>query len=645
MDEDRDSSVTAEASDRHGPASVPESIFVKAGRADVARIRERTLRRRLARAIVLVGLVTYYLSSRALQGKSALPGVPPDAMFWLPQVLLLLAIGGISVVMLLPLLSGRSPDRLVRPEEIEIGLDQVVGLDGQVDEVMRTLDVFLAYKTFRERLGGNPRRGILFEGPPGTGKTYLAKAMAKQADVPFLFASSSQFQNVYFGMTNVRIRKFFKRLRKAALREGGAIGFIEEIDTIGENRGGVAMSPGRPPGGSSDAFMGPSSGSGIVNELLVQLQSFDEPSRMHRTWGRMVGSVNNYLPAHWRLRAGHPTYHNILVVAATNRASALDPALLRPGRFDRRIYFDPPSKRARRDLIDFFLARKAHVAELDGDVTRDRIAHDTLGYTPAMIENLFDESLVVALRHGRDAMIPPDLYEAKLGQELGLKQPVKYTDHERRVIATHEAGHATVAYLLGTAQRLEVLSIIKRQGALGLLARADIEERFTHSRSELETGITISLAGMAAEEIYFGESSSGPSGDLSHATTLAATMVGSLGMGRSLLSFEAVNDGPVNQTNLVGKVLGDADAKLEAGAVLTAQKERALEVLGANRDILQALRDALIERDELVGEEILEVIRGAMSKRAASWPQGHAVVDLTAMDAAASSEEEPDPVS
>src|SRR6266536_3181118 len=291
MEDDRDSPVTAEASDRYGPASVPESIFVKAGRADVARIRDRTLRIRLVRAIVLVGLVTFYLSSRALQGKSALPGLPPDAMFWLPQVLLLLAIGGISVVMLLPLLSGRSPDRLVRPEEIEIGLDQVVGLDGQVDEVMRTLDVFLAYKTFRERLGGNPRRGILFEGPPGTGKTYLAKAMAKQADVPFLFASSSQFQNVFFGMTNVRIRKFFKKLRKAARREGGAIGFIEEIDSIAENRGQVAgFAPASTTEGRSvSSFMNSSGASGIVNELLVQMQSFDEPSQLQRLWGRLAG--------------------------------------------------------------------------------------------------------------------------------------------------------------------------------------------------------------------------------------------------------------------------------------------------------------------------------------------------------------------
>jgi ATP-dependent Zn protease len=208
-----------------------------------------------------------------------------------------------------------------------------------------------------------------------------------------------------------------------------------------------------------------------------------------------------------------------------------------------------------------------------------------------------------------------DVYDARLTQELGLKSPVTYTDHERTVIATHEAGHATAAYLLGTTERMEVLSIIKRREALGLLARSDTQERFTKSRSELEGSIAIALGGMAAEEIYFGESTTGPGGDLGQATATATTMVGALGMGSSLLSFTAVDDGPVSATNLVGKVMGDADAKREAQAIMTAQKERVLEVLGHNRDILEALRDALIERDELVGDEITSVINATLDRR------------------------------
>ena len=261
------------------------------------------------------------------------------------------------------------------------------------------------------------------------------------------------------------------------------------------------------------------------------------------------------------------------------------------------------------------MKRKAHAAELDDPEARDRLTHEILGYTPAMIENLFDEALVVALRKGHDAMTISDIYDARLTSEIGLKQPVTYTAQERTAIATHEAGHATVAHLLGEDQRLEVLTIIKRQQSLGLLARSDIEERFTRTRSEMEASIAISLGGMAAEEVYFGESGTGPSGDLAAATQLAATMVGSLGMGRSLMSFHAVSDGPINATNLVGKVMGDPDAKREAEAILTAQKERALEVIGANRDIVEALRDALVDRDELIGDEILAVINDAVARR------------------------------
>jgi len=597
-----------------------QSVHVLQGRADVERVRGRSLRRRLLRAILVMAVIDGWMLLRVSHGQPALPALPSiDPAVFLILVIVLAQVA-LASAMIMPMMSGKPPARLVRPEEIEIGLSEVVGLDSQVDEVKRTLDVFLAYKTFREKLGGNPRRGVLFEGPPGTGKTYLAKAMAKQAGVPFLFASASQFQNVYFGMTQVRIRRFFKKLRKAALREGGAIGFIEEIDSIGGSRGGVDTTPSAPagrPGRTLSAFGNMSQDTaGIVNELLVQMQSFDDPGRGQRFWGKFVTWANGYLPSEWRLHGRSKVpYYNVLVIAATNRASTLDPALLRPGRFDRRLVFDPPSNKSRRDLVDFFLKRKAHAPELDAEETRVRLSHEILGYTPAMIEHLFDEALVVALRKGHDAMTLSDVYDAKLTSEIGLRQPVTYTERERSAIATHEAGHATVAHALGEDQRLEVLSIIKRQSSLGLLARSDTEERFTRSRSELQAGIAISLGGMAAEEAYFGESGTGPSSDLAHATQLAATMVGALGMGRSLLSFEAVSDGPVSATNLVGKVLGDADAKREADAVLTAQKERALEVIGANRDILEALRDALIERDELIGDEITDVIRAAIRAR------------------------------
>jgi ATP-dependent Zn protease len=598
---------------RSAAAILHGSEVLAKGRADVFRIRERTRRRRLWRLITILGVLDGYLWYRYLTNNPLeMPNLGGDWLVYLPFILLLLLI---PLIMLMPMMSGRSPHLIVRPEDIEVGLDEVRGLDTQVDEVTRTLDVFLGYATFRNELGGNPRRGILFEGPPGTGKTYLAKAMAKQAGVPFLFMSAPAFQSMWFGMSGARIRSFFKRMRKLALKEGGAIGFIEEIDAIGGDRGGLQASPDPTGLGRVGSRFGVQGGTGMVNELLIQLQSFDQPPWRTRVKNRMLEWVNAYLSPEHRIRSGKPAYNNILLIAATNRADVLDPALLRPGRFDRRLYFDVPTKSGRRDLIDFFLDRKAHHAQLDDDEVRDGLAHDTFGYTPVMIEHLFDESLLVALRNGRKHMNLDDVHEAKLTEELGFKQPVTYTESDRVSVATHEAGHATVAYFLGRGRRLEVLSIIKRRQALGLLAHGDTEERFTRTRSEIESAIAIALGGLTAEEVFFGESGTGPASDLQHATTLAAQMVGSFGMAGSLISYDAIAEGPIGSKNLVGKVLGDAGGKERVEEILTAQRERVAALLEENRDVVVALRDALIARDELVGEEIAHTVHVALSSR------------------------------
>ncbi len=589
------------------------SEILRAGRADVFRIRERTRRKRLLRLFLILaafdGFLWYrYLTHNPIQP----PALPADWVLWAPVLLLILAI---ILMMFMPFLSGRSPHMIVRPEAIEVGLTDVCGLDTQVEEVVRTLDVFLGYATFRRELGGNPRRGILFEGPPGTGKTYLAKAMAKQAGVPFLYISAPAFQSMWFGMTAARIRAFFKQLRKAARREGGAIGFIEEIDAIGVDRGALSSSPDQTGLARVAAPMMSAGTGGMVNELLIQMQSFDQPPFRDRLRARLVEWVNGYFPEGKGFKAGKPRYNNILLIAATNRADNLDPALLRPGRFDRRLYFDLPTKQGRRDLIDFFMDRKAHHQQLDEDSVRDRLAHDTFGYTPVMIEHLFDEALLVALRQGRREMNLNDVYEAKLTEEIGIKQPVVYTDADRASVATHEAGHATVAHFLGKGRRLEVLSIIKRRQSLGLLAHGDEEERFTRSRSEIESHIAIALGGLVSEELFLGESGTGPASDLSGATQLAAQMVGSFGMAGSLISFDAVAEGPISRTNLVAKVLNDADGKRRVEDILDSQKARVTALLEENRNVVAALRDALMERDELVGDEILQVIERALSAR------------------------------
>src|SRR5581483_718504 len=569
---------------------------------DVATWREQARQHRIGRLAVLVWFVAAVWAARLAWGMPLLPklNVPEQLV---PSLMIVVLLG---VVLVLPIwAAGRSPHVLYRPSDIEIGLDDVVGCDVVREEVIRTLNLFLAHKTIRDRMGATPRRGVLFEGPPGTGKTYMAKAMARDAGVPFLFVSSSAFQSMYYGQTNRKIRAYFRALRKAAREEGGAIGFIEEIDAIGAARSGM---------GATTAREGIS---GVVNELLIQLQSFDEPTTSARVRGWFVEQINALLPAGAALRKPRSTPANVLVVAATNRAADLDPALLRPGRFDRTIQFDLPTRDERRALIHYFLARKAHDAALDTDRARDDLAAATAGYSPVMIEHLFDEALVWAMRRGATALDQRDLQQAKLTEELGLRHPTTYSDQERLTIATHEAGHATIAYLCGRddgrhepLRKLEVLSIVKRRGALGVLGHADADERFTKSRTELLSLIRIAFGGMVAEELAFGESGTGPSADLAEATKLAAMMVGALGMGGSLLSLEAAR-GPAGD-DLVAKVLEDERSRAAAEQILHDCKTQTERLLRRHRPIHTALRDALLERGELVGDEILDVIREAV---------------------------------
>ncbi len=574
--------------------------------ADVAVTRERSRQRRLGRLAFLGALVCVWVWRRILTGAPLLPGwphLPGDMAPMAPLFLLVIVLAG---VLLVPLVgAGRSPHVLFRSSEIDTSLDDVKGAPVLVEEVVKTLNLFLAHKTFKDRMGGTPRRAILFEGPPGTGKTYMAKAMAREAGVPFLFVSSSAFQSMYYGQTNRKIRSYFKALRKIARREGGAIGFIEEIDAIGSARSGLSGSSGR------------EGISGVVNELLIQLQSFDTPPGGVRLRNWMIERVNSLLHSRSQIRKRMAVPANILVIGATNRAADLDPALLRPGRFDRSIYFDLPGRSGRREIIDYYLAKKAHEPELDDAAKRDTMAAMTSGYTPVMIEHLLDEALVWALRRGAERLNWADLQKAKMTEEIGLAQPVEYTEAERRTIATHESGHATVAWLVGKSRKLEVLSIIKRKLALGLLAHSDREERFLKSQSEVHSLIQIALGGLVAEELFFGEISSGPSGDLKAATTLAAQMIGSLGMAGSLFSYEAMQ---VPNTDIVTRVASTDGGKAAIEKMLDTARSEVRAMLAEHTAVVETLRDALLERHELIGDEILDVILQANRDTTAPSP-------------------------
>jgi ATP-dependent Zn protease len=481
---------------------------------------------------------------------------------------------------------------MLRPSDSGVRLADVVGAEATRREAIDTLNLFLAHQTFATEMGGAARRGVLFEGPPGTGKTYLAKALAAEAGVPFLFVSASAFQSMYFGQTNRKIRSFFKALRKAARAEGGAIGFIEEFDAIGGARSGMNS------GSMREGIVG------VVNELLVQMQSFDMPTGGQRVTSWFVDRCNALLPRHLALPRPEPTTANILVIAATNRAADLDPALLRPGRFDRVIHFDLPPRADRIAIAAHYLARKAH----QPDVTPEAVADLTAGYTPVRIERLLDEGLIVALRRSHTSMTLSDVVEAQLTVEIGLSHPVGYHRDERRRVAVHEAGHALLAALTG--RDIKVASILRRSGALGLVAHSDSEERYLHTPSELTDLIVIALAGRAAEIQEYGEGSSGIASDLAAATALAAQLVGQLGAHDTLISLDAAV--VPGAGNLVAKVLADEASRVKLEAILSGAADRAACAALEHRDELLAIADELCLHDELDGATVMRLVEGGV---------------------------------
>ena len=563
--------------------------MVSGGDIDASTNRERTRQRRLRRPLVIFSMVFSFLLYRLITDNPIRPGIPA----WLtgsPEIII--AVGLISVlgaVILIPLLTtGRSPHTVLRASDSKIRLDDVVGAEQTKREAIDSLNLFLMSETFKSEMGGTARRGVLFEGPPGTGKTYLAKAMAAEAGVPFLFVSASEFQSMYYGQTNKKIRSFFKSLRKLAREEGGAIGYIEEFDAIGGARSGMGVSSMRE--GSV----------GIVNELLVQMQSFDLPTGGEKFRAKLIDWWNKFMPAHRQRKRPVHKEENVLIVAATNRAADLDPALMRPGRFDRVIGFTLPPRTNRVDIAEYYLARKNH----DAEVTSELIADLTAGYTPVRIEKLLDEALIIALRTGRTSMQTKDVLQAQLVTEVGVAQEMGYHPDERRRIAIHEAGHALTAVL--TRRDVKMASILRRSSALGLVAHGDLEERFLKTPGDARALIAVALAGRAAEIQEYGEASSGISSDLALATNIAAQLVGQLGNGPGLLSLEAA--AMPTAANLVAKVLADDASREAAEGFMTVGADRAAEMVSSHRAALLEIADGLCINDELEGRTIKEIV-------------------------------------
>ena len=471
------------------------------------------------------------------------------------------------------------------------GNEQVLEVSARVVTLLRGVRDF-------KRMGGEVSRGLLLIGPPGTGKTYLAQAIATEAGVPFAYASAPGFQNMFMGVGNLRITMLYAKARRLARRYGSAIIFIDEIDAVGSARtsqmgGGGGMMGGMFGGG----------GMGMLNTLLLEM----DPPNVDTSWkARVLRRLG--------LRRGRMVQPVVLTIGATNISEVLDQALLRPGRFDRKITIDPPDFDGRKDVIQYYVDKVRH----DPNIDLDKIAADTVGYTPVSIKYLINEAAVVAHFEGRDFISYQDFSQARETNEWGLRQPIRsMSEKERRRLAYHETGHALAMALLQPENQLYKVTIIRYGRALGLAASTPLEERYTQTREEVLSEIKVALASRAAEELFLGTGLTGVTSDLQQATRLAMGYFGYYGMGNSFYSYLAMPSG-------LGGI--DPDTKRRIEALLDEQYREVKQLLAEHADEVHIIAKRLLDELELHGEDVKDILETQRSKRE---PVGVGVAALT----------------
>jgi cell division protease FtsH len=432
--------------------------------------------------------------------------------------------------------------------------EEVQGVDAAKDELMDVAEWLRDPDRFAA-LGAQPPRGVLLFGPPGTGKTMLARAVAAQAGVDFFSASGSSFVEMFVGRGAARIRRLFKEARKS----GRAVIFIDELDAVGG-----ARSSGGGDGGSSEREQ-------ALNQLLVELDGFE----------RDPGTV--------------------IVIAASNYVDKLDKALLRPGRFDRQVLVAPPD----RDGREAILRAHAKGKPLGPDLDLTDVARKTTGMTGAQLANALNEAAIIAGRAGRKAMAREDLDEALLRQSVGSQQARRLSQKERRIVAYHEAGHALCRRLLGLDPP-EILSIVPRGPALGFVGHSPQEDTYLKSRDELLDELVTLLGGRAAEEEVLNESYSGAVDDLHRVHLVCKQMVAEFGMGVALDADGAPPIAlPTDNYALSDRTRRDVD--LAAMTLAREAYRRARALLAGNRECLDDLAANALERETLTREDLDEI--------------------------------------
>lgn len=458
----------------------------------------------------------------------------------------------------------KSGARLYVQQKSKVTFKDVAGLEEAKQELMEIVDFLRNPKKFT-RIGGKAPRGILLVGPPGTGKTLMARAVAGEADVPFFSISASQFIEMFVGVGASRVRDLFNTAKKNA----PSIIFIDELDAVGRSRGtGLG-------GGNDEREQ-------TLNQLLSEMDGFDP-------------------------------HEEVIIMSATNRPDVLDPALLRPGRFDRQVVVERPDWRAREKILEVH-TRKVPLAD---DVDLRILARGTPGMCGADLENLVNEAALIATRHDSDKVAMEHFERAKDRILMGSERKLVLSGEEKRITAYHEAGHTLMAWLSPGADPIHKVSIIPRGRALGVTQQLPVDDRYHYSKTYLSTRIAVTLGGRAAEKAVFNELSTGAQNDLQQATDLAEKMVCQWGMSEKLgpLAFNRGEEHP-----FLGRKLATSNAfseqmgwiiDQEIEKIVKDAEEQANRLVSGNRKPLDMLATALLEEEVLDFHRVEEVFKEA----------------------------------
>ena len=445
----------------------------------------------------------------------------------------------------LKLMPRTKPQEISPKSKTAVSWDDIAGVEETKDELREVVDFLSDPKRFK-RLGAKVPKGILLHGPPGTGKTLLAKAVAHESGAQFFSQSASSFVEMFAGLGAARIRRLFKEARENA----PAIVFIDELDAVGTERGADIS-------GERDQ---------TLNQLLVEMDGFDARD-------------------------------NVVVMAASNLLDKLDKAMLRPGRFDRQVFVPPPDMRGREQILRVHSADKP----LAQDVELGRVARHTAGLTGADLANLCNEAAILAGRKRRDFVAQADFDDAFERVIAGLESRKVITDHEKRVVAWHEAGHALVSELLPSVDKVQKVSIVPRGKALGYTLNLPQEDRYLKSREELIDYMKVLLAGRVAEQIEFGRITTGAADDLRKVTEISRSMVYDYGMGTTIRAHQLPGD-DFTLSESLRKTRDD-----EVQAIAEEAYRGAHRLLSDHRDLLDGIAERLL-RDEVVEHDEIRLI-------------------------------------